>query len=140
MPRPKQAAARKGLKFERLVAERLRPEAKANGWGFYWNPAIQDSRFDGEYHVPDIVLRAGDFSLLLECKLRFKDAGLAQLRRYAPRVSYIWGRPVIMCQVVNIMTPEAKDLPQVHSISQLALMRDEGPFVWFLPFPGVPNL
>lgn len=140
MPRPKQALARKGLKFERLVVERLKPEAKSLGWKLAWNPAIQDTRFDGDYHVPDIVLRAGDYILLLECKLRFKDAGIAQLKRYAPRVSYIWKLPVIMCQVVNVMTPEAKDLPQVHSITQLALMRDEGPFVWFLPFPGVPNL
>lgn len=138
MPRPKSQAARKGLRYERQVGKHIRLEAKRSGFGLRHNPALEAK--DGSYHVPDFVIRTPDYALLLESKLRFTPAAWPQLERYAPLVSYVWNLPVIMCQVTMILTPEAKDFPQVHSLANLNSMLHEGPFVWFLPFPGVDNL
>ncbi len=126
------------MKYERLVGKHLRDEAVRSGFGLKHNPALEAR--DGSYHVPDFVVRTPDYALLLEAKLRYTPSAWTQLERYVPLVSYVWNLPVVMCQVTMILTPEAKDYPQVHSLANLNVALHEGPFVWFLPFPGVPNL
>lgn len=138
MPRPKNPAARKGLRYEREVGKGIRRLGATYSWPFHYQLGLRDER--GNLHVPDFVLETRTRTILIETKLRFTLAGIDQLYRYAPLVFSLIGKPVVLCLVAMHLTPEAQGFPPIKRIDSLAEAPLEGPFVQHCLFPRHPNL
>jgi hypothetical protein len=95
-----------GLRYERLVGERLRKKFPGEALLGQWFQ-FEDAHGRG-YCQADIVVPQAGRVVVLECKLTDTDDGREQLSwLYLPIVAHIWKRPAVGIVVAKYLTDQS---------------------------------